>query len=140
MPLPPKNSSLFQEEKIERFKNREPLIKFKKIMEMVKAAEQDQESSKSRLFDIENTKEKDSSSSQHVKRWNSDSSLRIVDPDIADDNVFKKTAASSILPMLPFRPPLAKDEPPQPRGATDESKEETGKGDNNFYPCLLFFL
>ncbi|VVA97809.1 unnamed protein product [Arabis nemorensis] len=137
MSLPPKNSSLFQEEKTERLKNKEPLIRFKKIMEMVKAVEQDQKSYKSRLLVIENTKENDSSPSRHVKRWNSDTSLRIVDPDIDDDNVFKKTAASSVLPMLPFRPPLAKDEPPQPRGATDESKEETGKGDNNLFAKLL---
>lgn len=142
MSLPPKNSSLFQEEKTERLKNREPLIRFKKIMEMVRAAEQEKESYKSRLlFDFENTKEKNLSSSRHIKRWNSDSALRIEDPDIDDDTVFKKTAASSVRPMLPLRPPLVKDELPQPREAThEESQEETGKGDSICIHDYNFFL
>ncbi|ESQ48325.1 hypothetical protein EUTSA_v10021916mg [Eutrema salsugineum] len=90
---------------------------------MVKAVEQDQGSS--RL--LENKKERNLSL-RHVKRWNSDSALRIIDPDIDDDNVFKKTVASNVRPMLPLRPPLPKDEPPQPREATDEDlEEEAGK-------------
>lgn len=139
MSLPPKNSSLLQEEKTERFKNREPLLKFKKIMEMAKTVEQEQESYKSRLFDFENTKEKDSSS-RHVKRWESesDSALRIEDPDMNDDIVFKKTAASSVRPMLPLRQPVARDEPPQPGEATNEElHEEAGKGENIFITFVL---
>lgn len=105
MSLPPKNSSLFQEDKTEGFKNREPLLRFKKIMEMVKAVEKEEkERYKFGLYDFENMKEK-SSSSRNVKRWNSSSALRNEDPDIDDDTVFKRTAVSSFLPMLPTQPP-----------------------------------
>ena len=121
MSLPPKNSSLFQKEKTEGFKNREPLLRFKKIMEMVKAVErEDKESHKFGLYDFENMKEKNASS-RNVKRWNSSSALRTEDPDIDDDTVFKRTAVSSVLPMLPFRPP-------QTCEATgEELQEEAGK-------------
>lgn len=126
MSLPPKNSSVFQEEKTERYKSKEPLIRFKKIMEMVKAGEREQESYKSKLVDLDNVKKR--SSSRHFKRWNSDSALRIEDPDIDDDTVFRKTATSSIQPILPLRPPLAKDEP---REATDEElQQDSGKREN----------
>ncbi|KAJ0264212.1 Rop guanine nucleotide exchange factor 13 [Hirschfeldia incana] len=65
-------------------------------------------------------KEKNSSS-RNVKRWNSSSALRNEDPDIDDDTVFKRTAVSSFLPMLPIQPP-------QTCEATDEElQEETGK-------------
>jgi len=132
MSLPPKNSSLFQEEKTERFKNREPLLRFKKIMEMVKASEKEHEKYKPKLFDLENVKKKNSSS-RHFKRWNSDSALRIEDPDIDDGTVFKKTATSSIRPILPV---LAMDEQPQPREATDEeSQKDSGKREI-ISPCL----
>lgn len=127
MSLPPKNSSLFQEEKTEKFKNRESLLRFKKIMEMVKAVDKEQEIYKSSLFDFENMKEKNSPK-RHVRRWNSGSALRIEDPDIDDEIVFRKTAALSIRPTLPLRSPLARDEPPQLREATDEkSQEDAGK-------------
>lgn len=109
-------------------KNREPLIRFKKIMDMVRAGEKEQESYKSRLFDLENVKEKNSSS-RHFKRWNSDSALRIEDPDIDDGTVFRKTAALSIRPVLPLLLPLAKDEPPHPREVTGE-EEDSGKREN----------
>ncbi|KAG7577442.1 PRONE domain [Arabidopsis thaliana x Arabidopsis arenosa] len=91
-------------------------------MEMVKAGEREQESYKSKLVDLETVKKR--SSSRHFKRWNSDSALRIEDPDIDDGTVFRKTATSSIQPILPLRPPLAKDEPPQPREATDEELQQ----------------
>ncbi|CAH2053572.1 unnamed protein product [Thlaspi arvense] len=102
---------------------------------MVRAVEQEPESYRSRLFDFEKTKEKNSSPS-HVKIRNSDSALRSEDPDIDDETVFKKNAASSVRTMLRLRPPLAKDEPPQPCEATDEElQEKTGKGDNILYSC-----
>ncbi|CAA7057972.1 unnamed protein product [Microthlaspi erraticum] len=108
-------------------------------MDMAKSVEQEEESYNSRLFDLDSMKEKDSSS-RHVKKRNteSDSALRTEDPDMNDDVVFKKTAASSVRPMLPLRQPLAKDEPPQPNEATDEElQEEAGKRDNIF---ITFFL
>lgn len=117
-------------------KNREPLIRFKKIMDMVRAGEKEQESYKSRLFDLENVKEKNSSS-RHFKRWNSDSALRIEDPDIDDGTVFRKTAALSIRPVLPLLLPVAKDEPPQPREVTDE-EEDSGKRDICIYALKHF--
>ncbi|CAH8320461.1 unnamed protein product [Eruca vesicaria subsp. sativa] len=122
MSLPPKNSSLLQEEKTEGFKNREPLLRFKKIMEMVKAVEREEkESYKFELFDFENMKEKNSSS-RNVKRWNSGSALRT-----DDDTVFKKASASSVLPMLPLQPP-------QTCEATgEELQEETGKKKDLFH-------
>ncbi|OAP05136.1 ROPGEF13 [Arabidopsis thaliana] len=93
-------------------------------MEMVKASEKEHEKYKPKLFDLENVKKKNSSS-RHFKRWNSDSALRIEDPDIDDGTVFKKTATSSIRPILPV---LAMDEQPQPREATDEeSQKDSGK-------------
>ncbi|KAF3610538.1 hypothetical protein DY000_02050422 [Brassica cretica] len=90
-------------------------------MEMVKAVErEDKESYKVGLYDFENMKEKNSSS-RNVKRWNSSSALRSEDPDIDDDTVFKTTAVSSFLPMLPIRPP-------QTCEATgEELQEEAGK-------------
>lgn len=121
MSLPPKNSSLFQEKKTEGFKNREPLLRFKKIMEMVKAVER--EGKESYKYDFENMKEKNSSS-QKVKRWNSSSALRVEDPDINDDTVSKRTAVSSVLPMLPFRPPEACE------ATGEELQEEAGKKKN----------
>ncbi|EFH59240.1 hypothetical protein ARALYDRAFT_479067 [Arabidopsis lyrata subsp. lyrata] len=90
---------------------------------MVKAGEREQESYKSKLLDLETVKKKNSSS-RHFKRWNSDSALRIEDPDIDDGTVFRKTATSSIQPILPLRPPLVKDEAPQPREATDEELQQ----------------
>nr|F4J1G1.1 RecName: Full=Rop guanine nucleotide exchange factor 13; Short=AtRopGEF13; AltName: Full=Phytochrome interacting RopGEF 2; AltName: Full=Rho of plants guanine nucleotide exchange factor 13 [Arabidopsis thaliana] len=91
---------------------------------MVKASEKEHEKYKPKLFDLENVKKKNSSS-RHFKRWNSDSALRIEDPDIDDGTVFKKTATSSIQPILPV---LAMDEQPQPREATDEeSQKDSGK-------------
>ncbi|CAL9221034.1 unnamed protein product [Arabidopsis halleri] len=89
---------------------------------MVKAGEREQESYKSKLVDLDNVKKR--SSSRHFKRWNSDSALRIEDPDIDDGTVFRKTATSSIRPILPLGPPLAKDETPQPREATDEELQQ----------------
>ncbi|KAL9828917.1 putative PRONE domain, Rop guanine nucleotide exchange factor [Arabidopsis thaliana] len=89
-------------------------------MEMVKASEKEHEKYKPKLFDLENVKKKNSSS-RHFKRWNSDSALRIEDPDIDDGTVFKKTATSSIRPILPV---LAMDEQPQPREATDEESQK----------------
>ncbi|XP_022575385.2 rop guanine nucleotide exchange factor 13 [Brassica napus] len=72
---------------------------------MVKAVErEDKGSHKFGLYDFENMKEKNASS-RNVKRWNSSSALRTEDPDIDDDTVFKRTAVSSFLPMLPIRPP-----------------------------------
>ncbi|KAF8080750.1 hypothetical protein N665_0924s0015 [Sinapis alba] len=72
---------------------------------MVKAVEKEEkERYKFGLYDFENMKEK-SSSSRNVKRWNSSSALRNEDPDIDDDTVFKRTAVSSFLPMLPTQPP-----------------------------------
>lgn len=118
-------------------KNREPLIRFKKIMDMVRAGEKEQESYKSRLFDLENVKEKNSSS-RHFKRWNSDSALRIEDPDIDDGTVFRKTAALSNRPVLPLLLPLAKDEPPQPREVTGE-EEDSGKRENICIYALKHF-
>ncbi|CAE5967463.1 unnamed protein product [Arabidopsis arenosa] len=86
------------------------------------SGEREQESYKSKLVDLETVKKR--SSSRHFKRWNSDSALRIEDPDIDDGTVFRKTATSSIQPILPLRSPLAKDEPPQPREATDEELQQ----------------
>ncbi|EOA32857.1 hypothetical protein CARUB_v10016171mg [Capsella rubella] len=100
---------------------------------MVRACEKDQESYKSRLFDLENAKEKKKSSSRHYKRWNSDSALRIDDPDIDDGTVFRKTAASSVL-LMPVLQPLDKDESPQPREVTDEElQEDLGKRSNTWF-------
>ncbi|XP_019102156.1 PREDICTED: rop guanine nucleotide exchange factor 13-like [Camelina sativa] len=91
---------------------------------MVRAGgDKEQDGYKSRLLDLENVKEK-SSSSRHFKRWNSDSAMRIEDPDIEDATVFKKTAASSVLTVLPLRLPLAKDELPQTRDETDEKLQK----------------
>lgn len=142
MSLPPKNSSLFQEEKTEGFKNREPLLRFKKIVERVRAGEEEEEeSNKFRMFDIESMKDQNSSSRQ-IKKWNSDYALRLEDPDIDDETVFKKTAALSVLPMLQ---PLVKDKTTQMSEATDEElQEEAGKEDNicihvyNHYDSVIF--
>ncbi|CAG7890101.1 unnamed protein product [Brassica rapa] len=141
MSHPPKNSSLLQEEKTERSKNREPLLRFKKIVERVRAGEEEEESNKFRMFDIESMKDQNSSSRQ-VKKWNSDYALRLEDPDIDDETVFKKTAALSVLPTLP---PLVKDKTTQMSEATDEElQEEAGKEDNicihvyNHYDSVIF--
>ncbi|CAN8270206.1 unnamed protein product [Cochlearia groenlandica] len=93
---------------------------------MVKAVEQEREIYKSTiLLDSDNNvKDKMASSSRKVKRWNSDSNLRIEDPDIDDGTVFKKVAASNARPTLPFRPLLSKEEPPQPCETTDEELQE----------------
>ncbi|CAH8353746.1 unnamed protein product [Eruca vesicaria subsp. sativa] len=96
-------------------------------MERVRAGEQEEESNKSRMFYIESMKDQNSYSSQ-VKKWNSDYALRVEDPDIDDETVFKKNAALSVLPILP---PLFKDKTPQMSEATDEElQEEAGKRDN----------
>ncbi|CAN7074743.1 unnamed protein product [Brassica oleracea var. botrytis] len=142
MSHPPKNSSLLQEEKTERLKNREPLLRFKKIVERVRAGEEEEEeSNKFRMFDIESMKDQNSSSRQ-IKKWNSDYALRLEDPDIDDETVFKKTAALSVLPMLQ---PLVKDKTTQMSEATDEElQEEAGKEDNicihvyNHYDSVIF--
>uniref|UniRef100_A0A0D3AD73 PRONE domain-containing protein n=1 Tax=Brassica oleracea var. oleracea TaxID=109376 RepID=A0A0D3AD73_BRAOL len=142
MSHPPKNSSLLQEEKTERLKNRKPLLRFKKIVERVRAGEEEEEeSNKFRMFDIESMKDQKSSSRQ-IKKWNSDYALRLEDPDLDDETVFKKTAALSVLPTLP---PLIKDKTTQTSEATDEElQEEAGKGDNicihvyNHYDSVIF--
>ena len=141
MSHPPKNSSLLQEEKTERSKNREPLLRFKKIVERVRAGEEEEESNKFRMFDIESMKDQNSSSRQ-IKKWNSDYALRLEDPDIDDETVFKKTAALCVLPTLP---PLVKDKTTQMSEATDEElQEEAGKEDNicihvyNHYDSVIF--
>ncbi|XP_018513540.1 rop guanine nucleotide exchange factor 13-like [Brassica rapa] len=120
MSHPPKNSSLLQEEKTERLKNREPLLRFKKIVERVRAGEEEEESNKFMMFDIESMKDQNSSSRQ-IKKWNSDYALRLEDPDIDDETVFKKTATLSVLPTLP---PLVKDKTTQMSEATDEELQE----------------
>nr|VDC72448.1 unnamed protein product [Brassica rapa] len=99
---------------------------------MVKAVErEDKESHKFGLYDFENMKEKNASS-RNVKRWNSSSALRTEDPDIDDDTVFKRTAVSSFLPMLPIRPP-------QTCEATgDELQEEAGKKKTYISCCLRY--
>ncbi|WZZ29016.1 hypothetical protein YC2023_012417 [Brassica napus] len=142
MSHPPKNSSLLQEEKTERLKNREPLLRFKKIVERVRAGEEEEEeSNKFRMFDIESMKDQNSSSRQ-IKKWNSDYALRLEDPDIDDETVFKKTAALSVLPLLQ---PLVKEKTTQMSEATDEElQEEAGKEDNicihvyNHYDSVIF--
>ncbi|CAN6991253.1 unnamed protein product [Brassica rapa subsp. trilocularis] len=143
MSHPPKNSSLLQEENTERLKNREPLLRFKKIVERVRAGEEEEEeeSNKFRMFDIESMKDQNSSSRQ-VKKWNSDYALRLEDPDIDDETVFKKTAALSVMPILQ---PLVKDKTTQMSEATDEElQEEAGKEDNicihvyNHYDSVIF--
>ncbi|CAH8359062.1 unnamed protein product [Eruca vesicaria subsp. sativa] len=96
-------------------------------MERVRAGEQEEESNKSRMFYIETMKDQNSYSPQ-VKKWNSDYALRVEDPDIDDETVFKKNPALSVLPILP---PLFKDKTPQMSEATDEElQEEAGKRDN----------
>ncbi|XP_018435424.1 rop guanine nucleotide exchange factor 13-like [Raphanus sativus] len=89
-------------------------------MERVRAGEQEEESNNFRMFHIESMKDQNSSSRQ-IKKWNSDYALRLEDPDIDDETVFKKTAALSFLPILPS---LVKDKTPQTSEATDEELEE----------------